>query len=242
MRETLERLGMTKNMAKVYLALLELGSATSGQIIKKTGFQSSVVYHLLNQLLEKGFVSYVTTYKKKTFSAADPAVLQQLIDRRQERLKDLQQNFLGILPQLHMIQKTAEKKQNVTIFKGKKGIQTVQNMILEEAKEYCVYATRDAFKRVMPKYRKLFEKLRRKKKISVRVILPEEEREKAKPNQERRYMPRKYAAPLSFLVWGNKVNINIWDGDPLLAVLIESKAVHDAFKGMFEDLWQNSDE
>ena len=45
--ELLEEIGLTKSEIKVYLALLELGSATSGPIVDKSGASSSKIYEIL---------------------------------------------------------------------------------------------------------------------------------------------------------------------------------------------------
>ena len=55
----LESVGLTKSEAKVYLALLELGSSSKGPIVKRSGVASSKVYELLDKLIAKGLVSIV---------------------------------------------------------------------------------------------------------------------------------------------------------------------------------------
>ena len=55
----LEAAGLTGNEIKVYLALLELGSVTAGEILKKIEIHRGAVYDTLDKLMEKGLVSYV---------------------------------------------------------------------------------------------------------------------------------------------------------------------------------------
>ena len=55
----LEDLGLTRGEVKVYIALLEIGSSSVGQIIEKSGLQNSVVHRALNSLIEKGLISYI---------------------------------------------------------------------------------------------------------------------------------------------------------------------------------------
>ena len=52
----LEENGFSKAEAKVYLTLLKLGETKSGQIIKQTSLQSSVVHNALNTLADKAFL------------------------------------------------------------------------------------------------------------------------------------------------------------------------------------------
>lgn len=57
--QILEDIGLTNAEIKVYLALLELGTATAGPILEKSHLQNSVVHMTLNKLIEKGFVTFV---------------------------------------------------------------------------------------------------------------------------------------------------------------------------------------
>ena len=50
--QLLESLGLSKNEAKTYLALLKLGSVPAGPLIKDLGMHRAAVYNLLD-LLEK---------------------------------------------------------------------------------------------------------------------------------------------------------------------------------------------
>ena len=54
MQQTLERIGLSKNEAKVYLVLLELGLTSSKAIIEKTNLHRQIVYDTLDLLIEKG--------------------------------------------------------------------------------------------------------------------------------------------------------------------------------------------
>ena len=57
--DILEGLGLTNTQIKVYLVLLEAGESKTGEIIKKSGLQSSVVYYSLTQLIEMGLVTFI---------------------------------------------------------------------------------------------------------------------------------------------------------------------------------------
>ncbi|MCD6359596.1 MAG: TrmB family transcriptional regulator, partial [Armatimonadetes bacterium] len=51
-----QNLGFSRNEAKVYLSLLGLNSVTGYQLSKLTGIRRSVVYDVLNRLIERGAV------------------------------------------------------------------------------------------------------------------------------------------------------------------------------------------
>jgi len=65
LQKALEQFGLNKKQAKVYLAVLELGSATVNIISNKSGIARSSCYDILNSLIKKGIAS---SFKKKPLS------------------------------------------------------------------------------------------------------------------------------------------------------------------------------
>ena len=83
-KELLKSLKFSEKEAKVYLALLELGSAKAHDIARKTGINRTTVYDLLEILLHRGLIS---KYKKGAlayFNARDPKYLLSYLDREKE--------------------------------------------------------------------------------------------------------------------------------------------------------------
>ena len=85
--EVLERLGLSVNEAKVYLALLETGLSNASTIVKKTGLHRPNVYYSINRLTEKGLIASCIRQNVNYYQAADPKRLKQLIREKQEELK-----------------------------------------------------------------------------------------------------------------------------------------------------------
>ena len=55
----LKKLGLTDYESKTYLALLEIGEGTSGDIIKKAEIHTGKIYEILESLKNKGLISEV---------------------------------------------------------------------------------------------------------------------------------------------------------------------------------------
>ena len=68
----LTRIGFTIGEAKVYLALLRLGSTTTGPLATEAGVSSSKVYKILARLEKKGLAGHTIKSKVKHFQAIDP--------------------------------------------------------------------------------------------------------------------------------------------------------------------------
>src|SRR3989344_1436238 len=101
--QILEDIGLTNAEIKVYLALLELGSATAGPII------------------EKRLISFVKEGKRNRYQASNPKHIVEYIDEKKER-------FEQILPDLLKKQKISKEKPEIITFKGIKG---VKELLLE---------------------------------------------------------------------------------------------------------------
>lgn len=238
--ETLKKIGMTENEARLYLVLLKEGLSASGNLIKKTELQSSVIYHLLNSLLEKGFVSFITKNKKKLFSATDPKLLETLIDKKEKDLETMKKDFKNALSEMQHLIDSNKEEQKVTVYTGIKGIQLIFDDILNNSKNFWNYSTRDTFSRVMPKYREYFREMRIARKIKQRMIIADDKRKPNRPYQEKRYVPIEFSSPIGIQGYNNKVAIFIWDAQPPIAILLEGENVSKAFKGIFENMWKSA--
>ena len=125
--------GLTDGEIKVYTALLGIGSSTTGPIVEKSKISRSIVYQILENLIDKGLASYIIKDKTKYFQAAQPQKILDYIDERQKSLLQNREKIAGILPQLSAVQNTS-KMHSAQIFEGFKGIQTVHEKMYDRLK------------------------------------------------------------------------------------------------------------
>ena len=133
--QVLERFDLTKNETRVYISLLELGSAPAGKITEKTGIHRRNVYDSIERLVKKGLVGYVTKNNRKYFKAANPKHFFYLLEKEKEETQRKEKEFRKILPKLILAQGLAKEKQKVTIFEGKKGLITILEDVIKTGKE-----------------------------------------------------------------------------------------------------------
>ena len=119
----LKEAGLTNGEIKVYLALLEIGSSTIGPILAKSGITKSMIYRILEKLIKKGLVSYITKEKTKHYQATQPNKLLDYIDSKEKQLKKNKNKIQEMIPQLILKQKTA-KKSEANLYEGFKGLTT----------------------------------------------------------------------------------------------------------------------
>ena len=120
--------GLTEGEAKVYLALLKLGSSTTGPIVNKAKVANSIIYRILDSLIEKGLVSYITKDKTKYYQAAEPQKILDFIEERKGKLDESKEKIQVLLPKLAALMHEGTKS-SVKIFEGFKGLQTAWEMM-----------------------------------------------------------------------------------------------------------------
>ena len=91
--KNLQEQGLSEKEAKVYVACLELGDTTAGDVSFKSKLPRTLVYDLLSKLIEKGLIAYVIKNNIKYFKASEP---QQFIKILKEKQKGNRRNFTSV--------------------------------------------------------------------------------------------------------------------------------------------------
>lgn len=237
----LEELGFAGNEIKVYIALLEMGTTSAGPLIKKVGMHRAAVYNILDILIDKGIVSYVIKANRKYFEAQTPLRLLEYVSEKREELEVKEQRLRIVIPELENIRKLSHEEQEGTIFKGKKGLRSVFEDILNEKRTWYVFGATGQFKQLFPAYFIHFHNKRVKLKINMKIIYSEkvktEHRERDLKEVDIRYLHDSYITPSTTYIYGDKVVIIVWDYEPM-AFVIRGKQVAQSYISFFELLWK----
>jgi len=234
--KVLEELGLSKNEAKVYLALLEIGSATGGQIAEKCGIHRTNVYDALERLVEKGLASYILKEKTKYFEATDPNNLMNLLKRKEDQLKD-------ILPRL-LINKKLSKKTEVTVSEGVVAARNALMNLLTYKEDIFIYGVPKEVPEVLGQFTlDRFQREREALKVNEKVIYNENALKrigelKKTPHCEVRALPKGFDSPMSTNICGDEVFFGLFSRDPCLIIRIKSKEVADIYRKYFEVMWK----
>ncbi len=237
----LERIGLTKNDRKVYLALLEIGSATVSDLVKKTGLHRSYIYDILDKLIDLGLVSFIIKNNKKYFNSENPERILKILENKECEIKESEKEISKVLPELIKTAKNSIEKQEARIFLGKEGIKSILEDILKTKQDFVGFGAEGKFKEIFKWYFDNWQKRRVKTKINYKIIYNEKLRKKRPTKEQKlvevRFLPEKYEFPATTIVYGNKVAIIIWDINPIGFVLESEKAVR-SFLGYFDLLWK----
>lgn len=238
----LEDLGLTQAEIKTYIALLELGSSTAGNILEKSHLQNSVVHRALNALIEKGLISYILEGKRKVYQATDPENFISFIEDKKKRFEQL-------LPELRNIQVFAKQKTRAEIYKGKRGINEMYTTLLSSrGKEYNTFGggSRVTYNVMRESWWKNIHAKRIAKKIPSRQVFDETLRDfgmelnKSKLTKIK-FLSREFEQLQETVIIGDYVGIAIFTENSY-GILIKDKTVAEGYRKQFEILWQTAKE
>ncbi len=244
--ETLKKIGLTGNEIILYLSLLELGSSTTGEIIKKSGLHSSRVYECLEKLQAKGLVSYVVKANRKYFEATNPERLVDYLEERQKQIEEEKTEVKKIIPELIAKHKITKPIQEANIYSGYKGIRSLLNNLLQELKdggEYYVFGAEGGMREVLGPHFTLYQKQKAKFKIKSKVIFGEKARKTKLLEEYRgdaRFISSEFSSPTDTFIYDDKIIIFIWNEKPPFAVLIKNKSIAQSYKTYFKVLWKSA--
>ncbi len=243
----LAKIGLTPGESRVYLALLRLGPSKTGAIVREARVARSIVYQLLDNLMQKGLVSYVTEGKMKHYQAADPQKIGEYLDEEETRLKKRRQDFSHLIPDLLALQHSA-KQTEVKVFRGFRGMVAVHEhsyQKLSRGEEYFfINIPHDQPEYYHPYYQK--DHVRRARAgIRCRLLFDQRTEPKVLANRnsyagcDARYMPMEVNTPVWFGGYKDVATITVVSSDPI-TIEITNQEIADAFRAYFEEIWKKS--
>ena len=131
--ETLTKLGLTQNQARIYLALATQNQLSAREISQNTGVTRQDVYRIIPQLLNKGLAIKQPTHPA-TYKATPPKnALHTLLEQRKRENNQLTQKTNQLLQKLekHHSSKTTKQTDTFTIIPGQAHITTKMAETLE---------------------------------------------------------------------------------------------------------------
>ncbi len=234
------KIGLTEGEAKVYLALISLGSSTAGPIVKRSGVAYSNIYDVLQRLIEKGIVSFIIKNKTRYFQAANPSNLQAYIEKKEDELTLEKEALAQILPKLQKLQET-KPQQEAEIFMGKKGLKTAYEKLFAQAgksdEELFFFIPDKKYAKQSDLFYFSIQKIL--EKVPSRGI-SNKAYQLSSFIKQAKYIKMRY---VSFPIPGNieickdKVMLVSWE-DPTIGILIHSQSIADNFRRYFETVWK----
>jgi sugar-specific transcriptional regulator TrmB len=237
---SLESIGLTEGESKVYLALLSIGSSTTGKIIKEAQVSNSKIYEILDRLKKKGLVSISLINNVKHFEAKDPSNIRELVDKKEKAIEKVKQE----IPKLQALYAHAEPIQEAEILEGTKGIKSFTENILSKLREgdtfYIMGAPKEATEK-LGAYFKDWHQRRIEKGVKCKILYNQDASARVHqmgdiPLTEIRTMPSGIITPALIDIGKDYVGTIIF-GDRPLCIIIKNQKVAESYLNYFDLLW-----
>lgn len=244
----LEKLGLTKGEIKVYLALNKLEEATVGPIGKHSKVSKSKIYDILDKLIEKGLVGYITKEGTKWFTANDPHMMLEYVAKKEDELEKTKAEINQLIPQLIMQRSTAKKQRVAEIYEGFHGLKAIREELMQAFKPGDTFLVWGAPKIANEKWEAWFldfHSKREKRKVKMKILYNAnvrvygEIRKRWKYTQVK-YLPNKLISPTWIDIFPEAILLVVILKQPL-AFVVRDKELAKSFKAYFELMWKISE-
>lgn len=234
--DELKNVGLSENEAKVYLAALELGETSVYRLAKKSGVKRTTTYLAVENLKEKGLMSSYESNGVAVCYAENP---KKLVESIEHRKRDIER----ILPELLAFTNLIDKKPKIRYFEGKEAYKEVFSDVLKHPDMEMLGTFNERFWDWEGYFTSYFMPKRQDKKIWGRVLFKDNPKlqEIAASGKviftEIRLVPsEKFNVEIEMVIYGkNKVGFVSYDEE--MAIIIESRKIHDTQKSFFEVMW-----
>ena len=238
----LSEIGLSTNETKVYIALLDNGESTTGEILDNANLQTGKIYEILNSLKNKGMVSIIIKNGVKHFSPADPQRVLDYIHEKQKNIEKQKTDFESILPQIMGKIHQMKESIHIEIFTGFKGIKNAyekeMNVVNKNSTLYDIGILSPAHydKKIDDYFKHNVRVKRQRAGIQIKKILNKSaNREDHEQNAKIKYLP--FGSPVTITTVENLTIIGIFTELPI-AITIESNVVAKSFIEHFNMLWR----
>ncbi len=240
----LERIGLNRNEAKVFLALLKNGPAIASELVRITGFHRNIIYDNLDKLVERGLVTYINEEGKRRFAIAPPEALAAMLERESNELESRKKVVSVLAPQISAELAKSRQRQSATIYRGTKAFKGLLREVISSG-DYFAMGVSNASTEIMgTEFWKNFIMQIKRKKVRERLLLNSDFRIESLPiaspkRTQLRLLPSASNLVTEILVYSDKVAIMVYS-DPPVATVMEDKFVRESFTKYFEHLWSIS--
>jgi HTH-type transcriptional regulator, sugar sensing transcriptional regulator len=236
LEDSLKYLGLEEKEAKVYLALLQLGSASVPKISIKAEVKRPTTYLILEELRKKGLVTLVPRPNKTIYTVQSPQILLEEQKEKEETIREK-------MPELLAMYNSQKEKPKVRFYEGEENIVNLYNKEIFMEKELDIYGSIEAIGSVFEKIEYNLKKFE-EQKTKIRELLQADEKsiEYSKKYfseyHQVKVAPPEAKFPTDNIIFGNKLAIFSYKDTPQ-AVVIESSDVVATYKSIFEMLWDS---
>ncbi len=231
-----KELGINDELAKVYLAALELGQANMKELSEKAKLKRTSVYNYVRDLISKKLLTTGRKRKRMVYSATHP---QMLLEIEKARLAELSR----ALPELLTVYNKSKTKPKVTFYEGVDGIKEVLQDMLKEKRPVSAFSDFKHMAAVFGDYYfDVFPPERARRGIVSRNIIPDTPKARELAKKDAKYLRETKFLSVPDLkteinIYANKVALNSYQSNPPFGVIIEDCDIAETLRTIWKQLW-----
>jgi len=236
-QEALQAFGLSEKEIKIYLACLEIGTATANELAEKSYLNRSTTYDVLKSLLEKGIASKTIKEKTTHFEVALPEKLLSVLDEKKQKLT-------AVLKELKQLQEFTIRKPTIQVYQGKEGFKTILDDILATKQATDVISTSKIFE-VMKNFFPYYIQRRTELQIPARVIQEYSQQTNTLKQTDKKDLRTTKSIQgftinsMTFIYANKTATIKLVEKE-IIGVLITDQNLADDQRKIFEILWKQA--
>ena len=244
--EILRKIGLTEGEIRVYGALVRLGKSSTGPIMDGAGISSSKVYLILEKLVQKGLVSYVSENNVKKFQPANPKTIIDYIEKQEKEIDETKQKAKEFVKELSKAIGSHEQE-SAQIYKGIAGMRVAFGNIIDELEkgEDFLFFSQSKEELENEKATDFFRNLHAKrlaKGVKAKGIADTDLEEIFKTRgllKQKNFQVKFYelALPAALTIGKTRVVLTHWSDEPIAFEII-SKTIAQKYREYFYELWR----
>lgn len=232
----------------IYLKLLELGPSSIQEVAKALRYNRVTVHSAVEQLVAKGFLFETRRGKRRLVGTEDPAVLHNLVARKESDLSVLKGNVGELIRLLSSIRRPDSSAPSVKFYEGKDGFKRMLEETLEAHDEVLVITYVDLFAHILtPSYLENYLRRRAGKGIRTKLIYPPSEfgqRVGKKANDYKitlRTLSPEFIWRAGVFSWNDSLGIQSLTENRLTCTIIENRDIAHFWRNVvFPLLWRSA--
>lgn len=248
--EILQNAGFTKEQAMVYSFLIKKGSSQARKISLGTNIKRGLLYKVLDQLNEQGFIEKIE--KEGIVTVFKPKHPSDLVDKIEQKKKSLQvasESLKIAVGQMISDFNLISGKPNVQYFEGLSGVKIVLEDTLYAKEEIYTYADIESIEKYIKDINNWYIKEREKFNIKKKgLVLDTEFNRKFLNNYANNVTDTKLlkinSEPFATImqIYDSKVSYITFndEGKNIISIIITNPHIYEMHKKLFEINWSQS--
>ena len=244
MNHLLKKLGLNTKEATAFLKLMELGAQPISNWAKQCSIPRPTMYLVLESLKEKKLIEVFGRFGITYAKAVAAADLEKVIDQKAREVEQTRSLLKQSLPALEKLENRLSLTPTVRFHEGKNAVAHMyENIISQVENEFYAIFSPELLQKLLPKYVDEYPSKLKKRSVNAQEIVTNTklgqtyQKQYQSNNHKIKLFPKNIEFPADTILVNNQVFLIAYGDNQVTATEINSPAIYQAQKALFEELW-----